>query len=242
MGLYDRGYLNNGGQNQTFASVGFEQQTLSKSDSDIKAFLKQTYQLFAASLLAGTVGAYVGMGIAPTISSWYWGLVILEFALLFGLYAVKHKVGINLAVLFAFTFVSGLTIAPLLTSILNMPSGAAIVGNSFLMTSVAFGGLSLFAMSSSRDFSNIGKMLFIALIIVVVASLVNIFVGSSMLQLVIASVSAILFSAFILYDTQNIIKGAYETPIEGAIALYLDFFNLFVSLLQIFGILGSSDE
>jgi modulator of FtsH protease len=60
--------------------------------------------------------------------------------------------------------------------------------------------------------------------------------------LAIASVGAILFSAFILYDTQNIIKGRYETPIEGAIALYLDFLNLFISLLQILGIFNNSDD
>jgi modulator of FtsH protease len=79
-------------------------------------------------------------------------------------------------------------------------------------------------------------MLFITLIVVVVASLMNIFFQSSIMQLVIASISAVLFSAFILYDTQNIINGRYETPIEGAIALYLDFLNLFVALLQILGI------
>ena len=93
-------------------------------------------------------------------------LVILEFALLFGLYAVKDKQGINLIVLFAFTFVSGLTLTPLLGSVFNMPSGAAIVAQAFLMTSVAFGGISMFAMTTKRDFSGMGKMLFIALIII----------------------------------------------------------------------------
>merc|ERR1711879_38098 len=81
------------------------------------------------------------------------GLVIFEFILLFALFAVKNKPGINLAVLFGFTFVSGLTITPLLSSILNMPSGATIVAQAFLMTSVAFGGISMFAMTTKRDFS-----------------------------------------------------------------------------------------
>jgi len=178
---------------------------------------------------------------AEAISSWFIGLVILEFALLFGLYAAKKKAGLNLILLFAFTFVSGLTLAPLLTSILGMAGGGSIVANAFMLTTVAFGGLSIFAMNTKRDFSVMGKMLFITLIVVVVASLMNIFFQSSLMQLVIASVSAILFSAFILYDTQNIIKGHYETPIEGAIALYLDFLNLFVALLQILGIFGRDD-
>ncbi len=86
-----------------------------------------------------------------------------------------------------------------------------------------------------------GKMLFIGLIIIIVGSIANIFIQLPILQLVIAMAGAVLFSAFILYDTQQIIKGNYSTPIEAAIALYLDFFNLFIMLLQIFGILGSDD-
>ena len=235
MALYDRDYV----QRQTERS--YEQEYAKSSQSSLSAFIKQTYQLFAGSLLAASVGAYIGIGMAPAIASWYWGLVILEFALLFGLYAAKRKEGLNLILLFAFTFISGLTLTPLLSSVLGMPGGASIVANAFILTTVAFGGLSLFAMNTSRDFSAMGKMLFIALIVIVVASLINIFLGSPLLQLAVASIGAILFSAFILYDTQNIIRGAYETPIEGAIALYLDFLNLFVSLLQILGIFGSDE-
>jgi len=233
MGLYDREYIQNKTQEQNY------EQTQTKSSLGV--FIKQTYQLFAASLLAATAGAYVGIGIAESVASWFLGLVILEFALLFGLYAAKKKAGLNLILLFGFTFVSGLTLAPLVTSILGMAGGASIVANAFMLTTVAFGGLSIFAMNTKRDFSVMGKMLFITLIVVVVASLMNIFFQSSLMQLVIASISAILFSAFILYDTQNIIKGHYETPIEGAIALYLDFLNLFVALLQILGIFGRDE-
>lgn len=233
MGLYDRQYVTNRTHEDT--------QEQSRSKSSIGLFIKQTYQLFAASLLAASAGAYIGIGIAPTVASWFWGLVILEFAFLFGLYAAKKKAGLNLILLFGFTFLSGLTLAPLLTSILGMAGGASIVANAFMLTTVAFGGLSMFAMNTKRDFTVMGKMLFITLIVVVVASLINIFLGSPIMQLVIASISSILFSAFILYDTQKIIKGHYETPIEGAIALYLDFLNLFVSLLQILGIFGRDE-
>lgn len=233
MGLYDRNYVRNHTQEHV--------REQSRTQSSMAVFIKQTYQLFAASLLAATAGAYVGLGMAATIASFFWGFVILEFALLFGLYAAKRKAGLNMALLFGFTFVSGLTLAPLLTSVLGLPGGASIVANAFMLTTVAFGGLSIFAMNTKRDFSAMGKMLFITLIVVVVASLINIFLGSPIMQLVIASISSILFSAFILYDTQNIIKGAYETPIEGAIALYLDFLNLFVSLLQILGIFGRDE-
>jgi len=234
MGLYDRNYIQGHSQEGAYEEV--------RSQSSMAVFIKQTYQLFAASLLAASAGAYVGIGMAGFVASWYWGFVILEFVFLFGLYAAKRKAGLNMMLLFGFTFLSGLTLAPLLSSILGIKGGASIVANAFILTTVAFGGLSVFAMNTKRDFSAMGKMLFITLIVVVVAGLINIFFQSPILQLAIASISSILFSAFILYDTQNIIKGAYETPIEGAIALYLDFLNLFVSLLQILGIFGSKEE
>jgi modulator of FtsH protease len=235
MGLYDRNYIQQHSHESAYEHTGV-------NESSLGLFIKQTYQLFAASLLAASAGAYVGIGMAKAITSWYWGLVILEFVFLFGLYAFKRKAGINMILLFGFTFVSGLTIVPLLSHTLGMPGGASIVANAFILTTVAFGGLSVFAMNTKRDFSAMGKMLFITLIVIVVAGIINIFFQSPILQLAIASISSILFSAFILYDTQNIIRGAYETPIEGAIALYLDFLNLFISLLQILGIFGSRDE
>ncbi len=235
MGLYDRNYIQQHSHESAYEHTGV-------NESSLGLFIKQTYQLFAASLLAASAGAYVGIGMAKAITSWYWGLVILEFVFLFGLYAAKRKAGLNMALLFGFTFLTGLTLTPLLSSILGMKGGASIVANAFILTTVAFGGLSVFAMNTKRDFSSMGKMLFITLIVVVVAGIINIFFHSPILQLAIASISSILFSAFILYDTQNIIKGAYETPIEGAIALYLDFLNLFISLLQILGIFGSRDE
>ena len=235
MGLYDRNYIQDRSHEDVYEQAGFTQSSLS-------VFIRQTYQLFAASLLAASAGAYIGVGMASAIASWYWGLVILEFVFLFGLYAAKRKPGLNMVLLFGFTFLSGLTLAPLLSSVLGLKGGGSIVANAFILTTVAFGGLSVFAMNTKRDFSGMGKMLFITLIVIVVAGLINIFFHSPILQLAIASISSILFSAFILYDTQNIIKGAYETPIEGAIALYLDFLNLFVSLLQILGIFGSRDE
>ena len=239
--MYNRDYISNSNE-KTKENSYSQNNTSQRTKLDTMTFLKSTYQLFSGSLLAATAGAYIGLDMVSTIASWYWGLVILEFALLFGLYAVKNKPGINLAVLFAFTFISGLTITPLLSSVFLMPNGASIVAQSFLMTSVAFGGISMFALTTKRDYTNMGKMLFIGLIILIIASISNIFFNSPMLQITIASAGALLFSAFILYDTQQIIKGAFSTPIEAAIALYLDFFNLFVSLLQIFGILGNSDD
>ncbi len=232
--MYNRDYLSN--ESSTYS-------TQEGSKTELMAFLKATYQLFAGSLLAATAGAYIGSEIVSLLMGPVkWVLFAVELALIFFVIPrVKHTPGVNLAVLFAFTFITGLTIAPLLMSIIYMPGGASIVGQAFLMTSVAFGGISMFAMTTKRDFSSMGKFLFIALIIMIVAGISNIFIQSSMMQLVIASGGALLFSAFILYDTQQIIRGGYDSPVEAALSLYLDFFNLFVSLLQILGIMNSDD-
>jgi modulator of FtsH protease len=100
----------------------------------------------------------------------------------------------------------------------------------------------MFALTTKKDFSSMGKMLMIAVIILIVGSISNMFIGSPILQLGIAMIGALVFSAFILYDTQQIIKGGFSTPIEAAIALYLDFLNLFVSLLQILAAFNSNDD
>ena len=232
--MYNRDYLSNESS----------QYTQESSRAELMSFLKATYQLFAGSLLAATAGAYIGLEIVAYLAGpLKWVLFAVELALIFFVIPrTKHIPGVNLAVLFGFTFISGLTIAPLLAAIFAMPGGASIVGQAFLMTSVAFGGISMFAMTTKRDYSNMGKFLFIALIIMFVAGISNIFIQSSLFQLAIASAGALLFSAFILYDTQQIIRGGYDSPIEAALSLYLDFFNLFISLLQILGIMNSSDD
>ncbi len=233
MNLYNREV-----QNEAKISVS-KPESIKRVDSI--SFIKQTYQLLAASLIAAVTGAYIGMQMAPTIATWYWGLVILEFAVLIGLFFTKDKPGVNLIMLFAFTFLTGLTLTPLLSAILTMPAGASILTNALLLTAVAVGGLSLFAMNTTKDFNFIGKFLMIALIIMIVAGLINIFLGSPLLQLILAAAGALVFSGFILYDTQNLLKGNFGSPVEAAIALYLDILNLFISILQLLGFWGNEE-
>ncbi len=234
MNLYNRKM-----QNEAKISAVSKPEPIKKVDS--VSFIKQTYQLLAASLIAAATGAYIGIQMAPTIATWYWGLVILEFAVLIGLYFTKDKPGINLIMLFAFTFLTGLTLTPLLSAILAMPAGASILTNALLLTAVAVGGLSLFAMNTTKDFTFMGKFLMIALIIMIVAGLINIFLGSPLLQLILAAAGALVFSGFILYDTQNLLKGNFGSPVEAAIALYLDILNLFISILQLLGFWGNEE-
>jgi modulator of FtsH protease len=239
-----------------FSSSDFKQGLFNKTITnetnhaieDINVFVKKTYQLLAGSLIAGALGAYVGMGfvsnminpISGGLTFTYWGSVILEFVLLFGLMAAKNKTPLNLVLLFAFTFMTGFTLAPTLAVFIAKNMGY-VIGEAFGLTAVAFGALTVFAMNTKKDFTTMGKMLFITLIVLIVASIANIFLHLPMLQLIIASVGAVLFSMFILFDTQNIIRGNVSSEIEAAVALYLDFLNLFISLLQILGFLNNEE-
>lgn len=233
MGLYDRDYARGSAAAYTTSGV--------KSDSQIISFVKETYKLFAASMMAGAVGAYVGVPMAGTIAAYFFPLFLLEIGLLIGLHFVKNKPGINLMVMFGFVFMTGLMLAPLLARTLGMSGGGTIIGNAFAMTSIVFGSLSFYAIKTTKDFTSYGKPLMIALIVVIAFSVINMFMGSPMLAIGISAAVVFLFSILVIYDTQNIMAGAYETPIDGAIALYLDFLNIFTALLHLFGVFGSDD-
>ncbi len=102
--------------------------------------------------------------------------------------------------------------------------------------------MSFYAIKTTKDFTGYGKPLMIAMFVIMGFSILNIFLGNPILHIIISGVVVVLFSIMVIYDTQNIMQGAYETPIDGAIALYLDFLNIFTALLQLFGIFGNSDE
>ena len=228
MALYNRDYTSNeAGHVQEGASV---------------SFMKTTYQLLAASMIAAAAGAYVTMPYAEIVMQYKWFIFGAELLILFfGLSMSRGKPGLNLAMLFIFTFLTGVSLVPLLASLIGAGNGA-VIGNAFLMTSVLFGALSLFAINSKTDYSSWGKPLFITLIVIIIASLVNYFLlQSPMMHIIITAGILLLFSFFTIYDTQNIANGAYDSPVDAAVSLYLDFLNMFTALLQLLGIFGSDD-
>ncbi|WRB81915.1 Bax inhibitor-1/YccA family protein [Helicobacter pylori] len=210
-------------------------------ESELVSFVKTTYKFFAGSLLLATIGALLGLMNFQTVVQYKWVFFIAEIAALFGLMFSKSKPGLNLFMLFAFTSLSGVTLVPLLGMVIAK-AGLGAVWQALGMTTIVFGLMSVYALKTKNDLANMGKMLFIALIVVVVCSLINLFLGSPMFQVVIAGASTILFSLYIAYDTQNIVKGMYDSPIDAAVDLYLDFLNVFISILQIIGIFSDRDK
>ncbi|WQT64434.1 Bax inhibitor-1/YccA family protein [Helicobacter pylori] len=210
-------------------------------ESELVSFVKTTYKFFAGSLLLATVGALLGLMNFQAVVQYKWVFFIAEIVALFGLMFSKSKPGLNLFMLFAFTSLSGVTLVPLLGMVIAK-AGLGAIWQALGMTTIVFGLMSVYALKTKNDLANMGKMLFIALIVVLVCSLINLFLGSPMFQVVIAGASAILFSLYIAYDTQNIVKGMYDSPIDAAVDLYLDFLNVFISILQIIGIFSDRDK
>jgi modulator of FtsH protease len=232
MALYDRDY------NNTVNTMGYAHEVETASVD----FMKRTYQLLAASMIAAAVGAYVTMPYAVQVMQYKWFIFGAELLILFfGLSMSRGKPGINLFMLFAFTFLTGVSLVPLLAQLIGMGNGA-VIGNAFLMTSVLFGALSLFAINSKTDFSSWGKPLFITFVVIFVASLVNyFFFHSPIMHIVITAGILLLFALFTIYDTQNIANGAYDSEVDAAVALYLDFLNMFTSILQLLGLFPGDD-
>ena len=204
-------------------------------------FIKKVYSLLALSIGTAAVGAYLGSGpLKPLVESLGWGLIILQFALIFFASFAARKPGLNMVALFSFTTVSGLTIGPLLYHHLNV--NPEIVAEAFALTAITFAGLSMYVVYSKKDFSFMSGFLMTGLIVLVVGGLLNMFfIQSGMMHFVMSGASVLLFSGFILYDTSNIMR-YYGTDeyVSATLALYLDVLNLFIALLSILGIM--SDE
>ena len=203
-----------------------------------KSAVAKVYGYVGSSLLAATAGAYFGSNIATMITGLtYWLLVGVEFVFLLTLLFMKKAQGENnLAVflLFGFTFTSGVVLGPTIAMLLASTAGTAVLINSLLATSVAVGALSLFAINTKKDFTVYYQMAFIALIGLIVVAVVNLFMQSTILQMAIAYFSLLLFSFYLIMDTQRMLKGAYKSPIIMAVDIYIDILNIFISLLQIF--------
>ncbi len=214
MGLYNRDYMRTQSIDRGYMGV---------ADSASVDFMKRTYQLLAASMLAAAVGAFVTMPYSSAVIQYRWFIFGAELLILFfGLGMSKGKPGLNLFMLFAFTFLTGVSLVPLLSFLIGRGSGGTI-GTAFLMTAVLFGSLSIFAINSKQDFSNWGKPLFIVMIVVIIASFVNYFIMNSPIMHIIITVAILLlFSLFTIYDTQNIANGAYDSEVDAAVSLYLD--------------------
>jgi modulator of FtsH protease len=200
------------------------------------AFIRKVYSLFFVATLFAIGGVLLGFSSMPLmvfIAQNPLIAILLMLGGVFGAQALRHKPTINLFALFGFTTLTGVIISPLLYMI-SLRNPASILEAGVLTVGI-FGGLTVYAFISNKDFSFMRGMLVTGLIIVILTGLLNIFIiGSSALYFAGAVATLLLFSGFVLYDTSNIIR-RYPTNeyVSGALALYLDAFNIFLALLRI---------
>ena len=207
--------------------------------------LRNTYALLALSLIPTVLGAWVGvqMGFSLFAGSPLIGFVAF-MAIAFGFfYAIERykSSGVGVLLLLGFTFFMGLMLSRLIGAVLGLANGAQLIGVAFGGTALVFGAMASLASTIKRDVSGLGKWLMVGAVVLMVAIVANIFLQMPALMLTISALSTVVFSAFILYDLKRIIDGGETNYVTATLAIYLDVYNVFQSLLSLLGIFGSDD-
>jgi modulator of FtsH protease len=206
--------------------------------------LRNTYWLLALSMIPTVLGAVVGVAFhVPMLGGGMGALLFLGVAFGFIWAIEKNKdSGLGVALLLGFTFFMGLMLTPLLTRTLGYANGGFLIMTAFGGTATVFAVLASVATVSKRDFSAMGKWLFAGVIVLLLASVANIFLGMSALSITISVIAIAIFSAYILYDVQQIVNGGETNYISATLRLYLDVYNIFTSLLSLLGFAGGSRD
>ncbi len=206
--------------------------------------LRNTYWLLALSLIPTVLGAWIGVatGITRGMTGGL-GLVVFlvgAFGFMFAIEKTKNSAA-GVPVLLAFTFFMGLMLSRLIAMILGFNNGTSLIMTAFGGTAGVFFVMASLASIIKRDLSGMGKWLFVGALAILIGGVINVFVGSSVGMMVISVMAIGVFSAFMLYDLKRIIDGGETNYISATLALYLDIFNVFQSLLMLLGLAGERD-
>jgi modulator of FtsH protease len=213
--------------------------------ADRNTVLRNTYWLLALSLVPTVLGAWVGVATGITAAMGAGMSLIVFLAGAFGLiYAIEKtkNSSTGVFVLLGFTFFMGLMLSRLLAAVLGFRNGSSLVMTAFGGTAVIFFAMATLSTVIKRDLSGMGKFLFVGALIVFVGFLVNFFLQSSALMLTLLVLCLGVFSAFMLYDIKRVVDGGETNYISATLAIYLDLFNVFQSLLALLGIFGGERE
>ena len=200
--------------------------------------LRNTYMMLSLTMIPTVIGAFIGMSMnfsfmaaSPIMSS------LLMFGammgMMFAVSALRNSIW-GIAALFGFTLLAGVLLGPILQVALHLKNGAQLVGMAAGGTGIIFFSLATVATVTKKDFSFMGKFLFIGLILLIVASLANLFFQIPALSLTISAIGVLIFSAYILYDVSRIVNGGETNYVMATLGLFLSIYNLFISLLQLF--------
>ena len=208
--------------------------------------LRQTYMLLAISMAPTVVGAWFGVasGLYQTmLASPGISLIVFlggAFGFMFAIEKNKES-GLGVAFLLGFTFFMGIMLSRMVGMVLGMQGGATLVGMAFGGTGLIFLGMSALGTVIKRDLSSMGKFLMIGALIVFAAGLISFIFPMPALTLALTVMVLAIFSLFILYDVNRIVKGGETNYVSATLALYMNVYNVFQALLALVGIGSSKD-
>ncbi|WP_395137504.1 Bax inhibitor-1/YccA family protein [Schlegelella aquatica] len=208
--------------------------------------LRNTYWLLALSLVPTVLGAWIGVatGFSFFAGSPFIGFLVfmgVAFGFFFAIEKFKNS-GVGVALLLGFTFFMGLMLSRLIGAVLGFANGAQLIMMAFGGTALVFFGMATLATTIKRDLSGMGKFLMVGVIMLIVAAVANIWLQLPALMLTISALAIVIFSAFMLYDIKRVIDGGETNYVTATLAIYLDVYNVFQSLLSLLGIFGGERE
>jgi modulator of FtsH protease len=199
--------------------------------------LRNTYMLLALTMVPTVIGALLGVQMQfallpnnPVIS--FLVFIGIAFGFMWGIERTKNS-SMGVVLLLAFTFFMGLMLSSILRVALGFSNGGSLIAMAATGTGAIFFTLATIATVTKKDFSFLGQFLFIGMVIVLLAALANAFLMIPALSLAISGVAVLVFSAYILYDISRIIQGGEDNYISATLMVYLDIYNVFVSLLNL---------
>ena len=208
--------------------------------------LRNTYMMLALTMIPTIIGAFVGTSISfgflaasPILGS------LLMFGammgMLFAVAALRNSVW-GIAALLGFTFVAGVFLGPILQVALHLKNGAQLIAMAAGGTGLIFFSLATIATVTKKDFSFMGKFLFIGLILLIVASLANLFFHIPAMSLTISAIAVLIFSAYILFDVSRIVHGGETNYVMATLGIYMSLYNLFINLLSLLMAFGGERD
>lgn len=193
--------------------------------------LRQTYVLLGMNVLFSAVCAYIGMRLNVQLP-WFVALIGM-FGLSFAIQANRNS-GLGIVFLFALTGLLGFYISYALNIYVSMGMGSVVV-KALIGSAIIFFGLSAYVLMSGKNFSFLGGFLFVGMLVAFLAGLGAMFFNMPALSVVVSAAFLLIFSGYVLYDTSNIIHGEETNYITATLDLFMNIFNIFVSLLNLLG-------
>jgi FtsH-binding integral membrane protein len=214
-----------------------------RSASEINSAMGRVYGHMSLAVIVSMLVSYF-VGTSPELIQFFftgvlkWIVIFAPLAAIFGISYVlgnNPTKGVAQLCLHGFAALMGLSFS-MIFAVFNMGS----IVSAFMGAAILFGVMSGYGYFTKKDLSSMGQMMFVGLIAIVIASIVNIFIGSTVMQMVISALAIIIFLGLTAYDTQQIrqelsVETSNVAEVRGALTLYMDFINLFLNLLQLFG-------